>query len=427
VLKPKHALSLRNGLPLILWALALAISLNSGWVIAYRFLYLFTLLIITSLVWSQGTVQAIQVERAVTRQSLHVGDTLIEKLTIRNRSPLPQMWVAVADASTLPLHLVRQVITYLRPRSSRQLLVRTLCLRRGRYRLGPALLISGDPFGIFRAQREVPAASTVVIYPRLFRMPSLDLVSAFVELEAQRARRTASAGPQVTTVREYLPGDELSRIHWRSTAKHGRLMSKQFEQRPARDVWVVADMHRAVQAGHLLPLEPENGALFSRLSWPPLEPSTEEYVVSIAASVVRHFLEQDRQVGLVAHASHRCFFPPDRGPRQLNRLLEALATIRADGRTPLYRVLQLEASNFKRFDMLVVITPSEDESWIAALHALSLQGVGILPFIVERATFLGAAGSSSLANLLAARRLPCCFVRNGQTPDQASCYMPASS
>jgi uncharacterized protein (DUF58 family) len=60
-----------------------------------------------------------------------------------------------------------------------------------------------------------------------------------------------------------------------------------------------------------------------------LPPSTIEYSVTIAASLAQHFLEADRELGFLSYAEKREVVQPDRGERQLTRLLEILAVIQA--------------------------------------------------------------------------------------------------
>lgn len=420
----ERVLELRNVLPFIIWLVALAAALNSGWVMAYRILYLFTLLIVLGLIWSAGAVYSLSVEREPHQRAVHVGDTIAEQVVIRNRSLLPQLWVVLEDASDLPLHTVRQVLSYISPRSRRQFVLRTPAVRRGRYRLGPSLLTGGDPFGIFRSKRRVGRPANLIVYPRVWPLHSFDLLSGALEAATSRPRVSSDPTTDVSSVRDYYPGDELRRIHWLSSARHGRLISKEFEHRPGGDVWVVLDLQRAVQAGSLLPVaEPGEPQRIAPRDWPALEPATEEYAVSMAASIAAHFLARDRAVGFVAHGAHRTLLQPDRGDRHLNRIYDLLAVIRADGRLPLDRLLEREAPNFRRQDTVAVVTASDNSAWVAAAHALALRGLRVLAVVIDRATFDGGEPSDALRGLLTARRLPFCMVELGQRPDETVCQV----
>ena len=420
----ERLIELRNTLPFLIWIASLILALNSGWVMAYRILYLFTLLIVIGVVWSGGAVFSLSVTRDPATRTLHVGDVLSERVTIRNRSLLPQMWVAVDDTSEMPRHLLRQVLSYIGPRSSRQFLLRTVALRRGRYRLGPVVLTGGDPFGIFRTRRSVGALSSVVVYPRVYTLKSFGVLAGVLQADRRRTRRSTDPTTDVSSVREYRPGDEFRRIHWLSSARLGRLISKEFEHSPGGDVWIVLDMQGRAQAGSLLRMAPAGE--FSRLGpegWPELEPATEEYAVSMAASVAAHYLRADRAVGFISIEDMPRIDMPDRGERQLTRILDRLAVARAIGNVSLQRVLERESHRFRRFDTVVTITPSDDESWLLAAQNLALRGIRILALVIDRASFEGQAGGSSLSSSIGAHGLPVCTIEKGQRPDEVLCQV----
>ena len=119
--------------------------------------------------------------------------------------------------------------------------------------------------------------------------------------------RVQFSTPNVSSVRDYRPGDAFNRIHWPTSARTNRLMVREFELDPTADVWIVLDLNADVHAGSGLE-------------------STEEYAVTAAASLARHLLDQGRAVGLV---SQTATLPADRGPRQVERILEVLALVRA--------------------------------------------------------------------------------------------------
>ena len=83
-----------------------------------------------------------------------------------------------------------------------------------------------------------------------------------------------------------------------------------------------------------------------------LPPSTEEYAVSIAASLGRYFLRHRRAVGLVSYGQPLKkgpdVLPPDRGGRQLGKILEALALLRAEGDLPISALLTARAQHLPR-------------------------------------------------------------------------------
>jgi hypothetical protein len=118
-----------------------------------------------------------------------------------------------------------------------------------------------------------------------------------------------------------------------------------------------------------------------------LPPSAEEYAVSLAASVGRHFIDDGKTVGMVTYAGHREVLQPDRGDRQLNKLLETLAVVRAVGEVPFARVLRAEGRQLSRSSTLVTISASPDVAWAASLAHIARSGARVMAIVIDRETF----------------------------------------
>jgi len=192
----------------------------------------------------------------------------------------------------------------------------------------------------------------------------------------------------VAGVREYVPGDSFNRIHWPSTARTGRLIVKEFELDPTADIWLFLDMQREVQVGsawETVPAREGPALLWKEQPRLELDPTTEEYGVTIAASLARHFIRLDRAIGLIAYGQHRQMAQADRGDRQLTKLLETLAVIKARGRIPIGDVVAVETSHFSRDTTAVVVTPSTDEG---LADMLELSGFPLSPATFYQAVSL---------------------------------------
>jgi uncharacterized protein (DUF58 family) len=228
-------------------------------------------------------------------------------------------------------------------------------------------------------------------------------------------RRTPYITASVAGVRDYAPGDSFNRIHWPSTARTGRLISKEFELDPLADVWIFLDMHDDAQAeAEWLPQEAEPLSwLFRHSDRIELPPSTVEYGVTIAASLAQHFMQLDRELGFLSYASRRELVQPDRGERQLTRLLEILAVIQAHGHIPLQQVLATEGAHLARHTTLIVVTSSADSRWVSALRGLRARGVQGIGVLIAASTFGPAPDWTPVLADLQASGLPAYLVRRG--------------
>jgi uncharacterized protein (DUF58 family) len=139
--------------------------------------------------------------------------------------------------------------------------------------------------------------------------------------------------------------------------------------------------------------------------------------VSIAASLARHFLRRDRAVGLVSHhqASQATphVLPPDRGGRQLGKVLEALAPLHAEGNLPISALMTAHAQRILRGSTVIIVTPSTERQLALAADLLSQRGLRPVIALLDAASFGGRRGTKSLAEALAALGVPVCLVKNG--------------
>jgi uncharacterized protein (DUF58 family) len=101
---------------------------------------------------------------------------------------------------------------------------------RGRYRIGPLTVRLTDPFGLCELTRAFTASDVLVVTPQVVPLPDIRLGGDWAGAGESRARSVATSGEDDAATREYRQGDDLRRIHWRSTARRGELMVRREEQ-----------------------------------------------------------------------------------------------------------------------------------------------------------------------------------------------------
>ena len=309
----------------------------------------------------------VSVERRTKRA--RVGDDVEERLTVRNASAFPKSPLEVEDVSDMPGYRNGRAIN-LPSRGFRSWRSLAPARKRGVYKLGPVRVSGGDPFGLFATERDFGGQDDLIVYPRVHDLPGFAVPAGFLTGESSARRRSHDLTPHAASVREYAFGDSLSRIHWNSAARTGRLMSKEFDLGLASDVWIVVDLHRDVQAGEL-------------------EESADEYAVSIAASLARKFLSAQLPVGLVAHGDERYLLPADAGAGQSERILDILARSKAEGATPLEDVIAREEQAWGTHSSVAIITPSHRPAWTTAVRELGRRRVNVTAILVDGESFGG--------------------------------------
>jgi uncharacterized protein (DUF58 family) len=250
----------------------------------------------------------------------------------------------------------RFVLDRVEPRGHREVSYRVRSDLRGRYPLGPLQLRLGDPFGLCELTRSFTAADTLTVVPQVQPLAPVRLSGEWTGYGDSHSRAVALAGEDDVVPREYRHGDDLRRVHWRSTAKYGELMVRREEQ-PLRSRATVLLDSRAL--GH-------------RGSGPA---SSFEWAVSAAASIGLHLLERGYAVRLLTDTGDSVTGPGSSG-------LGAASS---------------EAAGLL-LDTLAMVQLSDGQSLVRAEEVLRLGGEGLV------VALLGALDDEQLAELSRLRR-----------------------
>ena len=380
-------------LVLCLGAVCLVTASATGFDLFLRLAYILALAAIISfwLNWSTMRGLSVTVDRRTRRAS--VGDTVEERITVRSSGSLPRGILEVKDMTDMP-GFVGGAALSVPGNGFRSWLVQAPARKRGMYTLGPVQITNSDPFGLFQRELQMGSTAPLTVYPRVVRLPTFVLPPADLTGESSLQKRTHDLTPHASSVREYAFGDSLSRIHWNSTARLGRLISKEFDLGRASDVWVVLDLQRDVQAGEL-------------------EESTDEYGVTAAASVSQKYLGAELPVGLIAHGDRSYHLPAETGPGQMDRLMDMLATCRAEGGVPLAEALARDEGLWSHFTSLVVVTSSHLTDWVVALRELSKRRVQVAVLFVDSRSFGGYFETDPVLEALELEGIVTYLIRQG--------------
>ncbi|MTD54142.1 DUF58 domain-containing protein [Amycolatopsis pithecellobii] len=180
---------------------------------------------------------------------------------------------------------------------------------RGIQQIGPLRATLTDPFGLCEFDRELIGHTRLVVVPRVVGFRGLPNGSGLGAGEDGSARLHAGQGETDVIVRQYRQGDDLRKVHWRSTARRDEMMVR-VEERPWRGGTTVLLDHRAAAHHGTGP-----GASL-------------EWAVSLAASVCLHVRKAGHRVRLVTeHGKVLADAPGDGGEGYDNVILDALAAL----------------------------------------------------------------------------------------------------
>jgi len=346
----------------VIWLGLFITALASGVELLSYLSYLVLFVGIAMWVVSRLTLEGLSVRRTLGQAYAHLGDTIELAYELTNDHRLGKLWLETFEESNWPEPLPGRVLS-IGGRKTRRWKVLVKALRRGRFRLGPIVLRSGDPFGLFGTEQRVAAPALVLVYPKVVPLPYWQLPGSFLEGNVLTGQRSLQSTSMVMGIREYHPGDAVNRIHWPSSVRHRTLYVKQFELDKTADLWIYLDLERHWHRG-----EGEN--------------STEERCVTVAASAVSKALRDHRSVGLVTSGARAEVLHPDRGSKQFGKLMQYLAEVAVRAAHPLAETIVETLPRLRRGASVLLVTPSLDPAWVRPASTLRESSIATQAVIV---------------------------------------------
>jgi uncharacterized protein (DUF58 family) len=329
--------------------------------------------------WVRSLVRGLVLTREVRFGWAQVGDRLEERFTLRNDSIFPALWVQILDHSTLPEYSASQA-TGIGGKEEHTWLVRGTCVRRGSFVLGPTILQTGDPFGIYTLVIASSAIQKMIVLPPVVPLPSIEIAPGGRLGEGRLRRANLERTVNAASVREYQPGDEMHSIHWRTSARRDALFVRLFESTPSGAWWVLLDLNARAQVGRDAD-------------------STVEHGIILAVSVAERGLRDGHPVGLVASAAQSIWLAPHNDAAHRWEILGALA-LAQPGSLALGDALERARPSLKYSSSLVIITPDARGSWVDALPALLWRGIVPTILLLDPISFGGTDDMRGVAALL---------------------------
>ena len=189
-------------------------------------------------------------ERSVEPAQVALGTPMHGRITLGHDSLLPAALLELEDQvppelGERPRFLVDRATSHWERTVTYPLLGRA----RGHYRTGPLMVRTTDPFGLVRLDRTFTATSEVVVTPQVFDLTRVTGGGSGGSAGEAQPRRIGLSGADDVLVREYRQGDDMRRIHWRSTARSGELMVRREEQALDPSTRVLLDTRASAHAG----------------------------------------------------------------------------------------------------------------------------------------------------------------------------------
>lgn len=274
----------------ILALLGLALVLRAGLVAFAGYVLLGVYLLSRYL--AREWITTLSAERAGDFSPCEVGDAVDVSLRLTNGGKLPVGWVLVEEMLPAPALRVRPPrigvkggrirVLYVPAGGTKSLKYRLTFHGRGYYPVGPALVETGDVFGLHRRHRRLTTPAYVMVYPRILPIRKYDFASDRPIGEVRLANRLFEDPTRTAGVRPYQTGDPLQRVHWRATARTGTLHSRVYEPTSLAGATLLIDFH---QDGYPRRVEPQRSDL----------------VITTACAVAYAVAGLNQQIGLASN------------------------------------------------------------------------------------------------------------------------------
>jgi uncharacterized protein (DUF58 family) len=352
---------------------------------------LLSVVLLGSWAWARWCLVNLQIERRFSHTRAFWGEEVAMDHVFVNNKPLPLPWLIVEDEYPASLGMLSHAFTYSAKlgrmgfgssislgwyeRVTRH--HSFLCATRGEHEFGPIEIRSGDIFGLFRRYATYATPTTLLVYPRYVPVERLGISSRQPFGDFKAVQQMATDPLRLRAVREYAYGDNQRHIHWKATARRGKLQTKLFEPSatPQLSIFLNQDTFVHMYEG--------------------LDPPTLELAITVAASVANHALEQGWMVGLqinafASNSDRQVKIPASRDPGQLTRVLESLARIKGWSGLPVEDLLRAQRYTLSKGATLVVVTGVVTSDLLDVLVTLRRAGHPV--------TLIETVGSSRAAN-----------------------------
>jgi uncharacterized protein (DUF58 family) len=235
-------------------------------------------------------------------------------------------------------------------------------LRRGILRFNGVTLARSDPLGLFRSFSKTPVVQTVLILPKRHPLPPIALPGTMRYQEGGVAlAANVGRSEEFVALREYRHGDPLRHIHWRSWAKTGKPIVKEFE-----DEFFVR---------HALVLDTFDD-----------EPQSEilEEAISVAASFACAVLTQESLLDLLFVGNQSYCFTAGRGLAHADQMLEILASVANCADKKFETLEQLVLNHVSAVSGCICVLQSWDDARKSFVKKLRSLDIPLLVLVITR-------------------------------------------
>ncbi|WP_057987213.1 DUF58 domain-containing protein [Lederbergia galactosidilytica] len=347
----------RFGLLLVLLGISYVFAMFQGGFVSWFIFYSFLPFAVYAFLLLFYPLQGFKVERIVPKRNLKAGESIKIDITLKRKVPFPILFLVVEDILPSDIHS-EQYKQLVFPGFKRKIKLQySLKVARGEHRWEGIRLITGDILGILKKERWFDLQQTILVYPQYEELIYKPLESRFEHGGAVNPLQFQRDTSLVSSVRQYQPGDRVSWIDWKATARTNSMMTKEFEVRQSNDLMVVLDR--------------ENTLHF-------------EVSVQFAASLVKTIIQHGGKLGFFSVGTTVTYIPIRGEEMQKNIIFHHLARVLPNCVTPFVHVMNKELAPYQQTATIVVITSSVTKQLVDGLSEETRRSGGMIIYNIKK-------------------------------------------
>jgi uncharacterized protein (DUF58 family) len=331
--------------------------------------------VLTALLVSRARYR-LMASRYISPTRVSAGQPATVTLALANQGAMPMGLLLLEDQVPYVLGTrARFILDHAGPRWHEEVSYAVRSEVRGKYDIGPLTIRVSDPFGLIELVRSFHNTASLIVVPQVYPLPSIGISGDWTGAGENRPRAFAMGSAEDVTVREYRRGDDLRRVHWRSTAKTGELMVRREEQPWQSRATVLLDSRSLAHRG---------SGLASSLEW----------AISAAASIAVHLSQVGFSVRMVTDRhdveAHPWHDRSTRDAEQSGPILDELAVMTHSSNASLSEAIDAVAGSS---GLVIAILGDLNSADITELSRVTSLGTPVLAILVDVARWGPAAAA----------------------------------
>lgn len=309
-------------------------------------------------------IKAWNITRDILKKDYFRGDSLFVRVSFSRKIPFPLHYIVIEEylPKTIGNNKAPKKIMY--PWFKRNLTIDYQLdhLPRGEHKLEKILVKTGDFLGFIHKEAWVNVEDTILVYPTYKPLHLTLNQSSFGGTVSSNKINKHFESKMVAGIREYQPGDKLTLVDWKATARKQEIMTKEFESEQSSDTLLIMDCGNYQTSDDF------------------------ELVISITASISDSLLKSEKKCRLVTIGGTTEVLPLTKGKTSIQDILFKLAKVNKDGPLSFDKVLKAEEKVRKRDAVIIVVSnlTSDLVAWIKSNP--SILKIYVASFELDHAT-----------------------------------------